>query len=98
MTPRNTRFNDDSRLDYKAKSADPRYSAELGNRLREIREDLYGTFGAELLAKALDIPTRTWLNYEAGVVVPALIVLRLQVLSGVSAQWLLDGEGEKYDR
>lgn len=70
----------------------------FGNRLRMIREDLYGEKGSHHLAKALNIPHHTWLNYESGTVVPADVVLQLQVLYGVNAGWLLTGEGEKYDR
>ena len=50
------------------------------------------------MADALEIPLGTWLNYESGIAVPAEIVLQLQVLTSVSARWLLTGEGEKYDR
>lgn len=75
----------------------PWNNASLARRLREIREDLYGEFGAQFLADALEIPAETWLNYEAGVALSAVVALRLQVLAGVSAQWLLDGEGEKYE-
>jgi hypothetical protein len=71
--------------------------AELGERLREVREDLYGQDGSQFLADALGIPTLTWLNYESGVSVPAEIVLRLQVFASVNAGWLLTGDGEKYD-
>ncbi len=72
--------------------------AELAARLREVREDLDGEPGSQFMADALEIPLETWLNYESGISVPAEIVLRLQVLSSVSARWLLTGEGEKYDR
>lgn len=70
---------------------------ELAQRLREIREDLYGEHCSRFMAEALDVPLQTWLNYESGIVVPAEIVLQLQVLASVSAKWLLTGDGEKYD-
>ena len=70
----------------------------LASRLREVREDLYGEFGAQFLADALELPLQTWLNYEAGVVVPGHVILHVQVVTGVTAQWLLNGDGKKYDR
>jgi hypothetical protein len=72
--------------------------AELAERLREVREDLYGEHGSQFMADAFNVPLQTWLNYEFGVMVPTEIVLKVQVLASVSARWLLTGEGEKYDR
>ena len=70
----------------------------LADRLREIRDDLYGEEGGQFLADALGIPLRTWLNYESGVIVPAYIVLLLIDMAGVNPHWLLTGQGEKYAR
>ena len=42
-----------------------RHRAGLAQRLREIREDLYGEYGSQFLADALEIPLQTWLNYES---------------------------------
>ena len=53
---------------------------DLADRLREIREDLYGEYGGQCLADALKIPLQTWLGYESGVVVPVKIVLQLMVM------------------
>jgi hypothetical protein len=72
--------------------------AGLAPRLREIREDLYGEHGGQFLADALEIPLQTWLNYESGVVMPADIVLQLLVMACVNPNWLLTGQGEKYDQ
>jgi transcriptional regulator with XRE-family HTH domain len=68
----------------------------LARRLREIRADLFGDKGAAELARALEVPARTWYNYERGVTVPAEVLLRFIALTGVEPQWLLDGQGEKY--
>ncbi len=73
-----------------------RQRVELRERLREVREDLYGQDGSQFLADALGIPVQTWRNYESGVSVPAEIVLELQVFASVEAGWLLTGDGEKY--
>ncbi len=74
-----------------------RKKLELASRLREIRVDLYGEFGAPLLADALEIPVRTWLNYEAGVTLPADVVLKLIDIARVNPHWLLTGEGDLHD-
>ena len=71
---------------------------DLAERLREIREDFYGEHGAQFLADALEIPLKTWLNYESGVVMPAALALKLLVQLHVRPSWLLRGEGEKYRR
>jgi hypothetical protein len=48
------------------------------------------------LAEPLDIPMRTWANYEGGVVVPARIVLSFIDLTGASPGYLLRREGARY--
>jgi hypothetical protein len=70
--------------------------AELGERLRAVREDIRAENGVQLLSERLNVPARTWMNYEAGVVVPAEVVLRLITLADVNPYWLLTGEGQKY--
>jgi hypothetical protein len=70
--------------------------ADLAQRVREVREDLYGKHGAQFLADALELPVRTWLNYEHGVTIPAEIILKLIDATGVSPHWLLTGQGPKY--
>lgn len=69
----------------------------LPQRLREIREDFYGEHGCQFLADALGIPLRTWLNYESGITMPGEVILGLIVMARVSPDWLLTGQGEKYD-
>jgi DNA-binding transcriptional regulator YiaG len=74
-----------------------RKQPELALRLREIRQDLYGEFGAQALADALEIPVDTWLNYERGVTMPAHVVLKLIVIAQVNPHWLLTGQGEPHE-
>ena len=71
---------------------------ELGDRLRQIRMECYAGAGDGLLAlaDAVGVPTRTWLNYEAGVAMPGVILLRFLDVTGVSVAWLLRGEGDRY--
>jgi hypothetical protein len=68
----------------------------LAQRVREIRLERYGEEGAPTLAHALDLPYRTWLNYEAGVTIPAPVILRFIQLTGVNPEWLSSGQREKY--
>lgn len=69
---------------------------DLARRVREIRIDLYGEHGGPLIAEALEIPFRTWLNYEHGCTIPAPSMLRLLELTRANPHWLLTGRGEKY--
>ena len=68
----------------------------LAERLREVRTELYGERGGPDLARRLEIPIRTWYNYETGVTVPAEIILRIVELTLVEPIWLLRGEGPKF--
>ncbi len=68
----------------------------LAQRVREIRRELFGENGAPLLADVLHLPVRTWVNYEAGVAIPAPVILRFIDVTGVNPRWLLSGQGPKY--
>ena len=68
---------------------------ELGSRLREIREELYGGDGVPKLAKMVEVPARTWSNYEAGVTIPGMVILRFIDVTGASPHWLLTGRGPR---
>lgn len=70
--------------------------AGLSRRAREIRLELYGEGGAAVLAEAIGVPVATWLNFEAGVAVPAEVVLRFLDATAASPRWLLDGRGDRY--
>ena len=72
--------------------------ASLSRRLREIRQELFGEHGGPELARRLDLPARTWYNYETGVTVPAEILLSFIEQTGANPIWLLTGEGSKYRR
>src|SRR5436305_13051113 len=68
----------------------------LAERLSRLRAELFGERGGPELARRLGIPVRTWYNYEAGVTIPAEIVLRIIELTRVEPIWLLHGKGPKF--
>ena len=68
----------------------------LARRVREIRREWFGAGGTAVLAVLLDLPVRTWENYEAGCTIPAQTLLRFIELTGVHPHWLLTGGGDKY--
>ncbi len=70
--------------------------ASLSRRLREIRQELFGEHGGPELARRLNLPARTWYNYETGVTVPAEVLLAFIEQTGANPTWLLNGEGPKY--
>ncbi len=68
----------------------------LAERLSSLRLELFGDRGGPEMARRLEIPVRTWYNYEGGVTVPAEVVLRIIELTAVEPVWLLHGKGPKY--
>ncbi len=68
----------------------------LAERLSSLRLELFGDRGGPEMARRLEIPVRTWYNYEGGVTVPAEVVLRIIELTSVEPVWLLHGKGPKY--
>jgi len=72
--------------------------ADISNRLREVRQSLFGEHGGPELARRLNLPARTWYNYETGVTVPAEVLLAFIDQTGVNPLWLLTGSGPMYRR
>ena len=70
--------------------------ASLSRRLREIRQEIFGDHGGPELARRLNLPARTWYNYETGVTVPAEVLLGFIEQTGANPTWLLNGEGPRY--
>jgi SOS-response transcriptional repressor LexA len=70
--------------------------AQISVRLRQIRLELFGEHGGPELARRLDLPARTWYNYETGVTVPAEVMLNFIDQTGIYPAWLLTGEGEVF--
>src|SRR5215217_6511083 len=69
---------------------------DLSRRVREIREFLYGEDSGQRVADAMSLPLGTWTNYESGVAIPSLVILRFIELTGANPLWLLRGEGDKF--
>ncbi len=69
---------------------------ELAQRVRQIREELFGEHGGPLLAEEVGVPFRTWMNYEDGCTIPAQAILRFLEVTNADPHWLLTGEGVKY--
>ena len=72
--------------------------ASISRRLREVRQELFGEHGGPELARRLNLPARTWYNYETGVTVPAEVLLAFIDQTGANPVWLLSGEGERFRR
>jgi Peptidase S24-like len=72
--------------------------ASISRRLRDVRQELFGEHGGPELARRLNLPARTWYNYETGVTVPAEVLLSFIDQTGANPVWLLSGEGERYRR
>ncbi len=70
--------------------------SSLSDRIRQVRLEKFGERGAPVLADELGLPVRTWLNYEAGVIIPGRALLSFIDRAGVHPHWLLTGEGEAY--
>jgi hypothetical protein len=69
---------------------------DLADRVRMIREELFGQNGGPLLAREIGVPYRTWMNYEDGCTIPAHAILRFIEATNADPRWLLTGEGEPY--
>ena len=70
----------------------------LGERMRLIREELYGVHGAPLLAAELRVSLRRWLEFETGHEIPAELLLRFIQVTDADPHWLLTGEGDCFRR
>lgn len=68
----------------------------LARRVRAIRREIYGEDGIPCLAEVMHLPARTWEHYEAGVTMPATVLLGFIELTGADPHWLLTGMGTRY--
>ena len=72
------------------------FKSSLSRRLKEVRQDRFGEHGGPELARRLNLPARSWYNYENGVTVPAEVLLGFIDETGINPVWLLTGEGSMY--
>lgn len=72
------------------------HPSRIIGRIVEVRRDIFGDEGGNALAESLQLPERTWANFERGVVMPASVLLRFLKLTSVEPHWLLTGRGPKY--
>jgi len=71
--------------------------AEVAGRVRQVRLELYGENGGPLLAGALRLPYRRWIDYErGGASIPGDVLLRFVEHTRADPHWLLTGQGPKY--
>lgn len=68
----------------------------LGGRIRQIRVERFGPNGLVELEQLSGISERTWMNYESGVTIPGLTLLKFIDLTAVAPLWLLYGNGPMY--
>lgn len=68
----------------------------LGERLKEIRIECFGADGLEALALLVGVHARTWRNYEEGVTITGIELLKFIVQAQVNPAWLLTGEGNRF--
>jgi hypothetical protein len=68
----------------------------LAFRVQQIRREIFGEEGIPSLAEVMGLPSRTWENYEAGVTIPATVLLGFIEITGADPHWLLTGMGERY--
>lgn len=80
----------------KTSTAKLNVKTSISNRLREIRLEVFGEHGGPEIARLLDLPARTWYNYETGVTVPAEVLLGFIDETNVNPLWIFHGEGPKY--
>jgi hypothetical protein len=73
-----------------------RGKAAIAGRLRLIRLEIFGKHGGPGLADQLQLPFRTWLNYETGVTIPGEVLLEFLEITGTEPLWLLRGEGRRF--
>src|SRR5581483_4988199 len=68
----------------------------LAYRMQLVREELFGEDGTPILAEALQLSSRTLLNYESGCVIPSRVLLCFLEVTGAEPHWLLTGTGPRY--
>jgi hypothetical protein len=68
----------------------------LADRMRAVREELFGEQGVPILAEALQLSSRTVRNYESGSAIPPRVLLHFLEITGADPHWLRTGAGPRY--
>lgn len=68
----------------------------ISDRLRELRERLFGPRGRARFARALGISPSTYNYYEKGRQPPADLLARAAEVTGARLEWLLTGRGDPF--
>ncbi|MBX3442513.1 MAG: LexA family transcriptional regulator [Planctomyces sp.] len=63
-------------------------------RLKDLRERLYGVRGRSAFARDLQVPVSTYSQYEQDRIPPADVLHRAASLARVRLEWLITGDGE----
>ena len=69
--------------------------ASLSRRLREIRQEIFGTRRPRVVPSP-ESPGEDLVQHETGVTVPAEVLLGFIEQTGANPAWLLNGEGPRY--
>jgi hypothetical protein len=67
-------------------------SSHLARRVAEIRQETFDVDGVPHLAERLSLPAGTWRNYEAGVIIPATVLLKFIEVTEANPGRLLNGK------
>jgi phage repressor protein C with HTH and peptisase S24 domain/transcriptional regulator with XRE-family HTH domain len=68
----------------------------LSERLKRLRESVFGPRGRAAFARAIDVSPSTYHYYEKGRQPPADLIRRAAEVTGADPDWLLTGRGEPF--
>lgn len=72
-------------------------SPNMGDRLHEVRINVYGPNSVNQVADALGMTPQAWRNIgQIGELITATQLLGFALLTGANPVWLLRGEGPRY--
>lgn len=70
--------------------------ASICERLRALREEVFGARGRATFARAINLSPSTYIYYEKGRVPPSDVLARAGEVTGARVEWLLTGEGPRF--
>jgi hypothetical protein len=72
--------------------------SSICKRLKETRKELFGVHGGPALAARLGVSAWAWAGYEVGGQLPDEVAKAFLAVTGISAMWLLTGDGPMFRR